>query len=544
MPFARSVFRLIPRAAALVLFIAGASAGVTAQAPVRASSSKKPTLIVFITADQMRADYIARFDRQLTGGLKRLSRGGASFKNGFHDHAITETAPGHAAMMSGRFPVHTGIVTNSQGVNGVPNAQVLGARAGQSASPDRFKGTTLVDWLRAANPSTKWLSVSRKDRSAILPIGKSKGDVYWYLPTGEFTTSTYYADTLPTWVRAFNALKIPQSYAGKSWEPLLDAASYPEADTVGIEANSLGGDVTFPHTVPADPASAAAAFVGFPWMDELTLRLALTGVRAQGLGADPNRTDVLAVSLSTLDAVGHRFGPDSKEVHDQVLRVDRYLDAFLDSLEAIRGAGTFVVALTADHGITPLPTLKSTIYPNGEAKRVALDAPWRAFQKRLLGVGIDTNAVALEEGLVTVMNPLAFKDLTGGADALLAGLARDFMRVQGVQRADLMTNLAKADTVRDVIARRWLHMFRPDQDVRLIVTLTPYSYWLSDSYPTHGSPHDSDANVPIIFWGAGVVPGQHANVVRVVDMAPTLAALLGVKPTERLDGRVLSQVVR
>lgn len=500
--------------------------------------------MVFITIDQMRSDYIARFDRQLSGGLKRLTTGGASFKNGFQDHAITETAPGHAAIMSGRFPVHTGIMMNSQGVNGVPNAQVLGARQGESASPERFRGTTLTDWLRATNPATKWLSVSRKDRGAILPIGKSKGDVYWYLPTGEFTTSKYYADSLPTWVRAFNALKIPQTYAGKSWEPLRDAASYPEADTVGIEGNTIGGDITFPHVAPPDPAGAAASFAAFPWMDELTLRLALTGVRAMGLGADANRTDLLAVSLSTLDAVGHRFGPDSKEVHDQVLRIDRYLDVFLDSLEAIRGPGSFVVALTGDHGMTPYPTLKSIIYPNGDAKRVTLDAPWRAFQQRLLDMGIDTAAALFEEGMVVIPDQRAFKDVKGGADALLGGLSRDFLRVQGVLRADLMTNLAKADTVRDAIARRWLHMFSPQWNVRLITTLTPYSYWLPVTYATHGSPHDADANVPVIFWGPGVAAGQYADVVRVVDMAPTLAVLLGVKPTETLDGRVLTQVIR
>ena len=144
----------------------------------------------------------------------------------------------------------------------------------------------------------------------------------------------------------------------------------------------------------------------------------------------------------------------------------------------------------------------------------------------------------------SLMKPGTFGGVRGGADGLLGGLARDFMRLQGVQRVDLMTNLAKADTVNDTIARRWLHMFSPQSNVRLIATLTPYSYWLPTTYATHGSPHDSDACVPVIFWGAGVVPGQYTNPVRVVDMAPTLAAILGVKPTEVLDGRVLAQVIR
>jgi predicted AlkP superfamily pyrophosphatase or phosphodiesterase len=544
MSFTSAVVGSGRRTLVLGAVIAAASACATAQGIPREGQAGRPSLVVFITIDQMRADYLERFGGQLTGGLQRLMTGGALFRNGVHDHAITETAPGHSVTMSGRFPVHTGIVMNSLGVNDVPNAQVLGARPGESASPERFNGTTLTDWLRTANRATKWLSVSRKDRGAILPIGKSKGDVYWYSPSGEFTTSKYYADSLPTWVQAFNALRIPQSYAGKKWELLKNAASYSEADTVGIEANSVGGDVTFPHSAPTVPAQAAASFAAFPWMDELTLRLAVTGMRTLKLGADPGRTDVLAVSLSTLDAIGHRFGPDSREVHDQVLRLDQYLGAFLDSLEAIRGVGTFVVALTSDHGTSPPPTLKSAIYPNGDAKRVSLEMPWRAFQQRLVDAGIDSSSFAIDDGLVIVMKPGTFGGVRGGADGLLGGLARDFMRMQGVLRVDLMTNLAKADTVNDTIARRWLHMFSPQSNVRLIATLTPYSYWLPVAYSTHGSPHDSDAYVPVIFWGAGVVPGQYTNAVRVVDMAPTLAAILGVKPTEALDGRVLTQVIR
>lgn len=503
----------------------------------------KPALVVFITIDQMRADYFDRFGPQFSGGLKRLREGGAFFKNGFQDHGITETAPGHAATMSGRFPVHTGIVMNSQGVNGVPNAQVIGGRPTESASPARFKGTVLTDWMRAANASTRWLSVSRKDRGAILPLGKNTGNVFWYNNAGEFTSSKYYMDTLPAWVQAFNARKIPQSFAGKLWTLLKDPSAYPEPDTVGVEASAAGLDNTFPHPFSNDPGRAAAGLANYPMMDEVTIRFALAGVRALQLGADPNRTDMLAVSLSTTDAVGHRWGPDSRELHDQILRLDQYLGAFLDSLEAIRGAGKLLVALTADHGVSPFPTLRSTIYPNGDAKRVSLDQPWRAFLNRLADQGIDTNAVAIDEGLVAVVKPDAFGGMAK-AEALLGDLAKDFMRIQGVQRVDFMKDLARADTVKDVVARRWLHMFAPNSNVRLVATLTPYSYWLPVAFATHGSPHDPDANVPVLFWGAGVAPGQHTDIVRVVDMAPTLAAILGVKPAETLDGHVLTKVVR
>jgi predicted AlkP superfamily pyrophosphatase or phosphodiesterase len=524
------------------MVVAATVACATAQQTAGARQpSAKPALVVFITIDQMRADYFDRFGGQFTGGLKRLREGGAFFKNGFHDHGITETAPGHASTMSGRFPVHTGIVMNSQGVNGVPNAQVIGGRSSESASPARFKGTVLTDWMRGANSATKWLSVSRKDRGAILPLGKNTGNVFWYNNAGEFTSSKYYMDTLPSWVQAFNAQKIPQSFAGKMWTLLKDPSAYPEPDSVGVEANSAGLDNTFPHPFSSDPARTAAAFANYPMMDELTIKFALAGVRTMQLGADPNRTDMLAVSLSTTDAVGHRWGPDSRELHDQILRLDQYLGAFLDSLEAMRGAGRLLVALTADHGVSPFPTLRSTIYPNAEAKRVSLDLPWRSFLQRLTEIGLDTAAVALDDGVLFLQRADA---LGPRGDALLADLAKDFRRIQGIARVDLMKDLARADTTKDVVARRWLHMFAPNSNVRLIASLAPYSYWLPVTYATHGSPNDPDDNVPVLFWGAGVAPGQHADMVRVVDMAPTLAAILGVKPTETLDGRVLTKVVR
>lgn len=520
------------------------SACATAQSAARPASATKPALVVFITVDQMRADYFSRFEKQLTGGLKRLRTGGAFFLNGFQDHAITETAPGHASTMSGRFPVHTGIVMNSQGVNGVPDGQVIGSRSGETASPARFKGTVLTDWMRSADPSTKWLSVSRKDRGAILPLGKNKGNVYWYSGYGDFTSSSYYMDSLPTWVKDFNAKKIPQSYAGKMWNLLKPAGDYVEPDSVGIEANAAGFDYTFPHAFPSDAARTVAAFGNYPAMDEYTMKFALQGVRALQLGADPNHTDMLAVSFSTTDAVGHRWGPDSREMHDQILRLDQVIGTFLDSLEAIRGAGKILVALTADHGMSPFPTLKSPNYPNSDAKRVSIDLPWRVLMQRLGDSGIDTTAVVMEESMVVVTKPDAFGFGSRSLDMVLSEFAKDLLRVQGVMRVDMMKDIAKADTTKDVIARRWLHMVSPNSNVRMIVTLTPYSYWLSTTYATHGSPHDNDANVPVLFWGAGVTPGQFMDTVRVVDMAPTLAAILGIKPTETLDGRVLTQVVR
>ena len=533
------MFRRLVAPVALLAVVLSPAAG----QPRLVSPAPRPTLVVFVTVDQMRSDYFQRFDKQLTGGFRRLFDGGAFFLDAYQDHGITETAPGHASTMSGRFPVHTGIVMNSQGVHGVPDAELIDALPNEpSASPIRFQGTTLTDWIRAAEPQMRFLSVSRKDRGAILPIRKSKGNVYWWSANGTFTTSRYYADSLPTWVKRFNARKMAQSYAGKEWTLLLPESAYPEPDSVPIESGGI--DYLFPHQVPSDSGIAARVAAGFPWMDDITLAFALAGLQQLGLGSATNRTDVLNISLSTTDAIGHRFGPDSRELHDQIVRLDRALGVFFDSLFKLRDQQSVVVALTGDHGMAPFPTLKSTIYPNHDAKLVSLSAPWTAFLDRLTAAGVDRTAVDMEEAAVVVTKPDAFAKAGVNADSAIASFGADAKRVEGVQRADLMTTLANADTVHDAIARRWLHMFRPDGPVRLIVTLTPYSYWSGVTFATHGSPHDYDAKVPVVFYGSRVRAGRYSEFVRVVDMAPTLAEIVGVKPLEAIDGHVLRQALR
>jgi predicted AlkP superfamily pyrophosphatase or phosphodiesterase len=533
--------------AALAACAAGqqpSSAPGAAHPPARSLAAvPKPDLIVFITVDQMRADYFQRFDRQLTGGLRLLMDSGAFFLDGYQDHAITETAPGHSATMSGRFPVHTGITMNSLGVNGVPDAAVIGS-SDPPASPVRFRGTTLTDWLTAANPSTRFLSVSRKDRGAILPIGRSKGDVYWWAASnGTFSTSRYYRDTLPAWVQRFDARRLGEQHAGKAWTLLLPESAYPEPDSVPAENH--GVNFTFPHMAPSDSQAAARTTAAYPWMDEITLQFALEGVSRLGLGDSPSRTDLLAVSLSTTDAIGHAYGPDSREMHDQILRLDRSLGAFFDSLFTLRDRRRVLVALTGDHGMTPLPAIKSTIYPNHDARIVSIAREWRAFRARLAAAGVDSTAVALEDNAVVVVaSPDAFARAGVRADSAIESFAKDVRRVDGVERADLLTDLARADTVKDAVARRWLHMFVPGGDVKLVITLTPYSYWYPANTPTHGSPHDSDAHVPVVFFGDGVKPGHYSGFVRVVDMAPTLAAIAGVRPLEKLDGHVLPRAIR
>lgn len=528
----RSFFRSA-RCAACCLLVA-CSATAQSRPPRAVTAPAKPTLVVFLTIDQLGTDYLERYGGGFTRGLRRLRDEGAHWTRGLHDHAIAETAPGHASTMSGRFPVHTGISSNSQGVN-TTDAPLLGSDE-IGASPFRFQGTTLHDWMKAADPATRALSVSRKDRGAILPIGRAPVDVYWYAPNGIFTTSTYYRSVLPAWVRAFNDRRVPQRYAGQAWTPLLPADRYAEPDSVPLESG--GRDYAFPHVLPLDPVAAASAFRDYPWMDSLTLAFALEGVRQLGLGASPSRTDLLAVSLSTTDAVGHRYGPDSKEIHDHLLRLDRYLGDFLDSLFALRDGRRVIIALTADHGVSPYPELRSPWYDNHGAQRVDQAHVWPLLRARLRALGIDTTALFYDDG-IRVRDPEAFRRAGVDPDDVAALWVAEMRKLNGVLRADLVRDLARADTVHDDLARRWLHMFTPGGPVRAVSTHRPFGYWAGVTYATHGQPHDYDTRVPILFWGAGIAPGPRGTEARVVDMAPTLAALLGITPLERLDGRPL-----
>jgi predicted AlkP superfamily pyrophosphatase or phosphodiesterase len=532
MSHSRSVRRVT--AAATVLVAAVAQTG-AAQRRV-ATSSTVPSLIVFITVDQMRPDYFERYASQLKGGLGRLYRGGAFYTDAHQDHAITETAPGHSVTMSGRFPAHTGIVANVYGVND-PRTPVIGG-GGPGASPFRFRGSTLIDWLRIKDPRSRALSVSRKDRGAILPLGRAKESVFWFGTDGRFSTSTYYADTLPTWVQQFNAKKVPQTYALKWWTLLLPDSAYKEVDSVRYEAD--GEDVIFPHPFPAEPDQVPRVFANYPAMDSLTAQFALAGVNALNLGRGP-QTDILAVSFSTTDAVGHKYGPDSREIHDQVLRLDQYMGAFIDSLYKLRDSSTIAFALTADHGVQPYPELRAE-REQKPALRADIGPIVKKYAALLQAAKIDANAVNIEEGMVSLNRPALAR---GGLkpDSVLAAIGNDLKRVPGIARVDYVKDLPKADTTRDAVARRWLHMLPPDDPAELVFSLAPFAYYASTTYATHGTPNDLDSRVPVIFYGPWFVTGKFTKAL-VADMAPTLAAIADVAPIERVDGRVRTEALK
>ena len=509
----------------------------TAQSVAPSSRAAAPSLIVLITVDQLRGDYLDRFGSQLNGGLARLARGGAWFSNAHQDHAITETAPGHASLLSGRFPRSTGIMSNRIGVYD-DAAPVIGATGPGGASPHRFQGTTLVDWLRVRDSRSRALSVSMKDRGAILPVGRSRAEVYWYSYDGRFTTSKYYRDTLPEWVSRFNARRLPQSFAGKSWTPLLPDSAYKEADSVSVEAG--GVNFAFPHRIPDDSAQAASSVTVSPWMDEITLALALEGVRTLSLG-EAQRTDVLAVSLSATDLIGHAYGPDSKEIHDNILRLDRSLGVFLDSLFKLREQSRVAIVLTGDHGVATIPELAAKSVKPAPAR---VDAAGLVERLRALvsAANIELSLVELDRQIVLV-NRNATKGRQQSVDSVLAAFAAQARPVPGISRVDRFRDLLRGDTINDQVARRWAHQFPAQTNVELVITMTPFSIF-SGITATHGAPYDYDTHIPLLFYGPWFKPGRYTEFVRTVDLAPTLAEVVGVKPGERIDGVALRRALK
>ena len=527
--------RRMTRFAARLACALGALGAALPASAQSAPAGARPSLVVLITVDQLRNDYLDRFAGQLSGGLGRLSRQGAWFTNAHQDHAITETAPGHATLLAGRFPRSTGIMMNRIGVDDEA-APLIAGGVGPGASPKRFVGTTLVDWMTAQDRASRALSVSTKDRAAILPVGRSRAQVYWYSPDGRFTTSTYYRDSLPPWVVAWNHRHFPQSFAGRSWDLLLPETAYPEPDSVAAEGSA---GTTFPHLLPDDPIDAASIVRATPFIDDITLSFALHGVQSLALGAGPH-TDLLSVSLSATDFIGHRYGPDSREIHDQVLRVDRAIGVFLDSLYRLRDSSRVTIVLTSDHGVGTIPELAPASMKPAPV-RVTLSSLMPALRAGLLAAHVDTMALVFDQPTVFV-DRAAFTKGGADADSAIASFAAAVRAVPGVLRVDRFRTLL-ADSLTDPIARRWAHQFPATAPIELVVTLTPLSTW-GGSFASHGSPHDYDSHVPLIFSGAGVRPGRYPAFVRTVDLAPTLAAIAGVRPLERLDGVVLSAAIR
>ncbi len=522
------------------------------QAPPTAAP-ERPALVLLIAVDQMRADYLDRFGMQFEGGFRMLLEEGAVFTNAHQGHAITATAPGHASMLSGLYPRHHGIVDNDwwdrqlgrgERAGDDPDFSVVGLdqgsdTSGPSGSPRQFRGTTLVDWLRRQDERSQAVSISRKARAAILMTPEAE-HVYWFHWSGRFVTSNYYRDTLPEWVRRFNATDWIADFAGASWTLLqaeaLYAASRPDEYLGEAELRDFGD--TFPHTLPKDRRALGDMIITTPFMDFATLEIGRAAIDALELGAG-DATDILALSLSATDAVGHAFGPFSREMQDQLLRLDLELAGFFEFVDATVGLDRVIVVLTSDHGVAALPE-----YSRNEgraAKRLNVGEVMGDLAQHLSKTFGDGRWFSgYSYGWLHLNRESAAQHGADPAQVLTAATAylRSRDEVAAVfSRAELDAGNPPQTDLEERVQRSYF----PSRAGDLYIIHPPYSIWQTGAATNHQSPYFYDSHVPLILHGPGIEPGRYGGHVEIVDLAPTLAALLSLPPPTNIDGRVLRE---
>jgi hypothetical protein len=494
-----------------------------AAASLLAADPPKPKLVLAIVIDQFRYDYLTRFRSEYHGGFERLLTRGAVFTNARYEHFPTVTAIGHSTLLSGATPALSGIIGNEwwdrdekKNVTSVedPSTKLLGGTAGVGgSSPNRFLVDTVGDELKIANNNqSKVIGISLKDRAAILPAGHMANGAFWFDGrTGHFVSSTFYFADLPQWVKDFDAGNPADQYAGKTF-------------------------VT--KTMPAPGPALYSAIDASPFANELIERFAEAAIGAEKLG-QRGVTDVLAVSFSANDYVGHATGPDSPEVHAISVETDKLLDRFLQAVDRAVGLANVLVVMTADHGVAPLPeTNAARKMPGG---RLPAGTIGRAVQAALVAKYGDGNWISSNADHTIYLNLdlIAQKNLNRAeVDRTAADAA---LTVPHVFRVYTREQLMSGEAMEDAVSRRVANGFYPRRGADVEALLEPY--WIfSPSGASHGATFSYDAHVPVIFMGAGIKPGRYDNSIKVNDIAPTLATILDVETPAGSIGRVLTEM--
>ncbi len=537
----------------------------TLSAPAqRQSQEDRPRLIVLVVIDQFREEYVLRLEPFFNDrGFRRLLTQGAVFSNCRYEHVPTVTAPGHATIATGTIPAIHGIINNEwydretgQVVTSVsdPSRHVVGASSGRASSPHRLLGTTLADELRlSTNFRSKVIALSYKDRSAILLGGKLANLALWFdEASGSFITSDYYANALPDWVARFNAARPADRYFGARWEKAFPEAAYALAapDDRPEETPLPGGGRTFPHHITgglAQPGPAFyTAFTFTPFANEVLLELAKRAIEGEQLGRD-EFPDLLAISFSTNDLVGHYFGPDSQEVVDLTLRTDRVLASLLSYLDA-RPGSDYVLALTADHGVAPIPEYATRLKLGG--RRIPPTAIRQAIEEALSarfgeGPWIESKALPLlSSGFVYLdRETIARKHLDPAEVERVAAEAA--LKIPGIARAYTRTHFLLGHLHGEAIGRRVAAGFHPTRSPDVMLVPEPFAFISGGrTGTTHGSPYTYDAHVPLILFGRRIAPGTHRHACTPADLAPTLAALLRIEFPAGATGRILHEALQ
>jgi len=519
------------------------------------AAEEKPRLVVVISVDQMRADYLERFGPYFgADGFNRLTTKGAWYQNCHYQHAITITAPGHATILSGVNANVHGIIgnewldrttflkgnavedTNAPLVGLPPRADrylspTWAAKAGRS--PRNFLGTTVGDRLKARyGAASKVFGVADKDRSAILMAGCKADGAYW-TEEGIFVTSTYYRPQLPDWVQKFNATHSGALTFGRTWDRLLDKAIYDRVqgpDDMTGEDSVAGLPTTFPKRITGTADKVDGSFYGAfdrtPWANELVAAMVQRLIEVEGLGRD-EVPDLLAVGFSQPDAAGHTYGPDSHEIMDTYLRLDRTLAEFLRFLDAQVGLDHCLVVLTADHGVAPLPERVLADKGPGSAGRISVAGVDTALAHALdtvFGPLPDEASWFTRDGGSIHLNPAALQVRQAPPGRVMAELKRVLLGypwIAAVYTRDEMTDPKPLDREGEMMRRSFNVERSPD-----VIILGKPHFTSSKAGTGHGTPYEYDTHVPQLWLGAGVKAGVHSEPVAVEDIAPTIAGRL------------------
>ena len=502
-------------------------------------SLSQPKLVVGIVVDQMRYDYLYRYYNKFgTGGFRRMMDGGFNARNNHYHYAATYTGPGHAAIYTGSAPALNGIVGNDfyernlgrlmycaedTTVNTVGNTGSAG-----KMSPRNLLVTTIGDQLKLATDGrAKVIGIALKDRGAILPAGHAANAAYWFdSKDGNFISSTFYQKELPQWVQAFNERKLPEQFMSQKWEPSLPLNSYAEstADDEPYES-VLAGETksVFPHTFAIQAGSSKyEPLRTSPYGDQITKEFALAALKGEQLG-QRDVTDMLCVSFSSPDYIGHAFGTHAIETEDQYLRLDQQLADLLTQLDATVGKGQWVAFLSADHGAVDAPGFSQQYripagvrgYGDiGEAVKTALAAAYGPGQWMLsyFNQEVYLNQVLLAE------KKIAMQDVYELLKATL-------LKQKAVINVINLHNLG-AEALPELQANLFRNVYHPNRSGDFYVMQAPGWIEGRTKGTTHGTTYAYDTHVPFLLYGWGIKPGQTLRRTHIHDIAPTITALL------------------
>ena len=536
--------RLLATAVALLTSVA--LLGARQQAP---SPPGTPKLVVLLVVDQMRADYLDNYSAHFSGGLKRLMDGGAWFQRAAYPYLNTITCAGHATIGTGDFPYRHGMVLNEWYLRDAGTTTTCteddrekevsyAGLEGAGDSARKLLAPTFAEQLRDRTKG-RVVTMSMKPRAAIMMAGHKADAVLWFDPRGAWTSTTAYGDKLDPFFKRFADANPVSADADKIWNRSLPAADYRYEDDAIGERPPGGWTRTFPHPLGIPSGTVNQAFYQrwqqSPFADDYLGRMGAAAIDGMQLGHGKG-IDLLAVSFSSCDLVGHAFGPRSHEVQDLIQRLDVTVGGLLDVLDQKVGRGNYVVALTADHGVATIP---EQVKPSG--RQTGQDAI-NALEKALAPAFGDRKIVSVV-AYTDVYFSRGIYDRLKRDGRLMRTAIDSLMALPGtarvLRREELEGNAARSSS--DPAVRAAALSFHEDRSGDLIII--PRENWiLAPAATTHGTLYDYDQHVPLIFYGAGVTGGRYLQAATPADVAPTLAAITRVQ-IARTDGRALTEAL-